>query len=180
MELVGRNAPCPCGSGRKFKKCCLVQPATGRGAFTRAERGSALASLTRFAHRPEFDDEHERADDAFWEEGPAGLTDDEGERLDEVDDEDQAFHTWFCFDHRLRDERTLAGVFLDRDGHRLRAGGREYLTRMGATQLRLTRWSRCGRRRGSGWWTCGRTKNRGCGRGPAPGSSSSGTWSAPG
>ena len=19
---VGRNAPCPCGSGRKFKKCC--------------------------------------------------------------------------------------------------------------------------------------------------------------
>ena len=20
---VGRNAPCPCGSGRKFKKCCL-------------------------------------------------------------------------------------------------------------------------------------------------------------
>ena len=20
---VGRNAPCPCGSGRKFKKCCM-------------------------------------------------------------------------------------------------------------------------------------------------------------
>jgi uncharacterized protein YecA (UPF0149 family) len=20
---VGRNDPCPCGSGRKFKKCCL-------------------------------------------------------------------------------------------------------------------------------------------------------------
>lgn len=20
---VGRNEPCPCGSGRKFKKCCL-------------------------------------------------------------------------------------------------------------------------------------------------------------
>ena len=24
MESVGRNAPCPCGSGRKFKKCCLA------------------------------------------------------------------------------------------------------------------------------------------------------------
>lgn len=23
---VGRNEPCPCGSGRKFKKCCLVRP----------------------------------------------------------------------------------------------------------------------------------------------------------
>jgi uncharacterized protein YecA (UPF0149 family) len=20
---VGRNKPCPCGSGRKYKKCCL-------------------------------------------------------------------------------------------------------------------------------------------------------------
>ena len=25
-EKVGRNAPCPCGSGRKFKRCCLDRP----------------------------------------------------------------------------------------------------------------------------------------------------------
>jgi hypothetical protein len=24
---VGRNDPCPCGSGKKYKKCCLAQPA---------------------------------------------------------------------------------------------------------------------------------------------------------
>lgn len=23
MPRVGRNEPCPCGSGHKFKKCCL-------------------------------------------------------------------------------------------------------------------------------------------------------------
>ncbi|WP_312862075.1 SEC-C metal-binding domain-containing protein [Muricoccus pecuniae] len=23
MRAVGRNDPCPCGSGKKFKKCCL-------------------------------------------------------------------------------------------------------------------------------------------------------------
>lgn len=23
---VGRNEPCPCGSGKKFKKCCLHTP----------------------------------------------------------------------------------------------------------------------------------------------------------
>lgn len=23
---VGRNEPCPCGSGNKFKKCCLNKP----------------------------------------------------------------------------------------------------------------------------------------------------------
>ncbi|MFC7786014.1 SEC-C metal-binding domain-containing protein [Rossellomorea sp. GCM10028870] len=22
-EKVGRNDPCPCGSGKKYKKCCL-------------------------------------------------------------------------------------------------------------------------------------------------------------
>ena len=22
---VGRNEPCPCGSGKKFKKCCLAK-----------------------------------------------------------------------------------------------------------------------------------------------------------
>ncbi len=22
---VGRNTPCPCGSGRKYKKCCLLR-----------------------------------------------------------------------------------------------------------------------------------------------------------
>jgi len=22
---IGRNAPCPCGSGKKFKKCCIDQ-----------------------------------------------------------------------------------------------------------------------------------------------------------
>lgn len=24
---VGRNDPCPCNSGRKYKKCCIVRPA---------------------------------------------------------------------------------------------------------------------------------------------------------
>jgi len=25
QRVVGRNDPCPCGSGKKFKKCCLGQ-----------------------------------------------------------------------------------------------------------------------------------------------------------
>lgn len=24
LSKIGRNSPCPCGSGNKFKKCCLV------------------------------------------------------------------------------------------------------------------------------------------------------------
>lgn len=29
---VGRNAPCPCGSGKKYKKCCLGKEEVARGA----------------------------------------------------------------------------------------------------------------------------------------------------
>jgi uncharacterized protein YecA (UPF0149 family) len=28
---VGRNDPCPCGSGKKFKKCCIAAGGTGPG-----------------------------------------------------------------------------------------------------------------------------------------------------
>ena len=26
VERVGRNDPCPCGSGKKYKKCCMKKP----------------------------------------------------------------------------------------------------------------------------------------------------------
>ncbi len=26
MARIGRNAPCPCGSGKKYKKCCMDKP----------------------------------------------------------------------------------------------------------------------------------------------------------
>jgi len=25
MVKTGRNEPCPCGSGKKYKKCCLLE-----------------------------------------------------------------------------------------------------------------------------------------------------------
>lgn len=25
---TGRNEPCPCGSGKKYKSCCLIKPAS--------------------------------------------------------------------------------------------------------------------------------------------------------
>lgn len=28
MTEPGRNDPCPCGSGKKYKKCCAIKPAS--------------------------------------------------------------------------------------------------------------------------------------------------------
>lgn len=29
---IGRNEPCPCGSGQKYKKCCLAKDAAAEAA----------------------------------------------------------------------------------------------------------------------------------------------------
>jgi uncharacterized protein len=29
-EKVGRNDPCPCGSGKKYKSCCLGKSSSGK------------------------------------------------------------------------------------------------------------------------------------------------------
>lgn len=32
---IGRNDPCPCGSGKKFKKCCWLSPEKAADNFLR-------------------------------------------------------------------------------------------------------------------------------------------------
>ena len=48
MERAGRNEPCPCGSGRKYKKCCLPQESV-RARFGALIETSALPLLSRLA-----------------------------------------------------------------------------------------------------------------------------------
>lgn len=62
MEKVGRNDPCPCGSGLKYKKCCLVRDVTAPapdgvnaivGELAESMKGRSFGSLKEaqaFAH----------------------------------------------------------------------------------------------------------------------------------
>jgi hypothetical protein len=43
MKKVGRNDPCPCGSGKKFKKCCESQMLGGKFRATKIESDSAAS-----------------------------------------------------------------------------------------------------------------------------------------
>lgn len=38
---ISRNAPCPCGSGKKYKKCCLMQDETAAEAQRRIDKETA-------------------------------------------------------------------------------------------------------------------------------------------
>jgi hypothetical protein len=41
MEKISRNAPCPCGSGKKYKKCCLSKE--DEQASRQREEGTAVS-----------------------------------------------------------------------------------------------------------------------------------------
>jgi hypothetical protein len=53
MAKPGRNDPCPCGSGNKYKKCCLAkEEAVTREQLAKAEaRRAKSAAETAAAHR---------------------------------------------------------------------------------------------------------------------------------
>jgi hypothetical protein len=133
MSAVGRNDPCPCGSGRKYKKCCLLAATTPTGAYTQGERQSALVALGRFGWRHEFDGDRAAAEQRFW--GALDLVPKDGQS--EVMEQGAAFfQDWFTTDFRLANGRTLVELFLEREGRRLRSGELRYLERSRPSHLR--------------------------------------------
>ncbi len=62
---TGRNEPCPCGSGQKFKKCCLNKPASGA-----AERGGGPAALVERRRRAFAEDDFGFIYDSYHPDSP--------------------------------------------------------------------------------------------------------------
>ena len=137
MSKPGRNEPCPCGSGKKFKKCCLLAgrtsgPEPDRASYTGAERLSALARLERFIE-DRLGPEDDAALEAFW-----GRYLDHPAELDETTRRlsDDAFDMWFAFDFPLDDGRLVVDRFLEeRPG--LPTGEHAYLRSLAGTAMHL-------------------------------------------
>jgi SEC-C motif-containing protein len=134
---IGRNDPCPCGSGRKYKKCCLDKEAASLGAFTPAERQSALDHLFRFSRRPELEPAHSTARGDFWVGWMARRSEDEVKEAMQLEQSSTAYGEWFIFDFLLPSGRTVTEEFLARERGRLRSGEIRYLERMRLTHWRL-------------------------------------------
>ena len=136
MSDIGRNDPCPCGSGKKYKRCCLAKDAPAPGAWTTGERDSALASLMRFARRAELDGDRAAAEVTFWGKRLEGMTPAEARGAMDFEQSRVAFHEWLVFDSPLHGGRTIVERFLARAGGGLRSGERRYLERMRLSHLR--------------------------------------------
>jgi hypothetical protein len=137
MTPTGRNAPCPCGSGRKFKHCCLTKQQTAVTAYTGQDRRSAFARLVRFSEHAVFAEEIRLAGILFRGGRYDFATEAQREELEADEQAQLAFIEWFLLDHDLfRDDGTIAEQFLAARGADLSTGERTWLERMAASCLR--------------------------------------------
>ena len=120
IPKIGRNEPCPCGSGRKFKKCCAqMQEPPPLPPKSHAEQlfGAYLHTMELvwgFLHASKRDRDarwvrkrYEQFEERFSPGGPGGVPD--------------SMHvSYTLFDLRVpRSGKTLGELFLEREGHRL-------------------------------------------------------------
>jgi hypothetical protein len=112
---VGRNDPCPCGSGKKFKACCIDKP----GELDPVTHAVWLQhKLALYTYRPE----HEELLDDLAEEALYEVDEDAVDRAETTLVESGLLGHWLAY------EGGLAGDFLETFGPVLPAIERELLT----------------------------------------------------
>ena len=134
---IGRNDPCPCGSGNKYKKCCLNKTAkpipSTPTLFSEADRASALGKLRTFADRPEQVEDLAEASLDYWGDRLYEREEDEQRRVLELPQAEVMRTAWLWFDAELPDKRTVADRFLAAEGERLTTGERAFCNQACAT-----------------------------------------------
>ena len=132
MKKIGRNDPCPCGSGRKYKRCCIRSDG-GSQLYTADERVSALQKMEDFVDQGGWKGYEIEAMDIFW--------DDLTEKLPQLDEYVHSmskimFDFWFCFDLKIDDNQPLFQYFID-EGPILAEGEQSFLNMAGRSCVRL-------------------------------------------
>lgn len=132
--MTGRNAPCPCGSGRKYKKCCLGAKSSRRTAeYTSADRTRGLALLQQQLERPRWRAYMQRVFNEVLEDRQAVF---DVPSLDEYTRNSlfDAIVDWGCFDDADESGATPVAELLARKSVPL--GAARFLRAMTASYLR--------------------------------------------
>lgn len=141
MATVGRNDPCPCGSGKKYKKCCMLKETSVDLEAFRANRTeeNLRSEILRFATGTRFKDEMA---EAF---GKYHLNKIDASLLLKQDPlENIRFLDWFINDHlHSKDNKRLIDIFGELRGKHLDEDQRKLLeewkaSRRGAFEVEST------------------------------------------
>lgn len=104
MAKIGRNDPCPCGSGRKYKQCHGPIDAARESEQRQLRQANDSLTAKVMDAAPQFADEFPAALARFWS------NEHTVEDIDQLDDLEERgaerFLTWFMFDHYDQDGRS--------------------------------------------------------------------------
>ena len=129
----GRNEPCPCGSGRKFKHCCGATGASDAATPTGADREAAWNLLDRVSCLPRFQDDIELGFILIWGEeyDDPGV----GTLMDTMAGD--LFYEWLWLDHQLHTGRTIAEHAIEKHAREVGPASRQFLRACVDAPLRL-------------------------------------------
>jgi len=128
MANVGRNEACPCGSGRKYKKCCVGKRSSDT-PYTNADRDLSLRKFVKSIPPEELEDQKR----LFWGRQLAMRDKHKDDLIAQM--ADYAFLWWLLFDAADQGE-TLAGCLLDNEPT-LAPGERRFFEAVQHTSMQL-------------------------------------------
>ena len=138
-DKIGRNDPCPCGSGKKYKQCCLLK--AGASMVEKKDHDGAIERAMAW-----LGERHRKAFGAALDELLVGLLDEEGlEKLEHLDEQ-----TWSAIQVNLMEWLLAEGELSIKGGRRrvfqcllgpggplLTVGQRSWLKQLAEQPLRL-------------------------------------------
>ena len=137
MPKVRRNDPCPCGSGRKYKNCCMRQDriSESRALNMRGDEAALLNAIVGFAQSPDFAQDAVEAFHLYW----GGVYDLDG--IAEIDTDDlRRMLEWFIHDHRLRENgQHIIDLFAEKQAADLPPAANEILEAWRSSSMGLFR-----------------------------------------
>jgi hypothetical protein len=111
VTKIGRNDPCPCGSGKKYKHCCLKRETAGKSEAMSRDRAwdSMMDKLYDFSRLPRFQRDLQSAFDLYWNKTYS---------IDQVSDlappQVMNFLDWYAHDYPTADDgRRITEILLD-------------------------------------------------------------------
>ncbi len=138
MNSVGRDGPCPCGSGRKYKDCCAGELHLPLAPVPSGSvRESSISKLLAFAFQPAFDSDHSIAEVIFWGDLLRDGVPHEVQWLMDSEDATIKYNAWFLFDWDSDGQGTAVDLFLEDEAARLDPEEQQFLDRLGRAHLRL-------------------------------------------
>ncbi len=111
MSSVGRNEPCPCGSGKKYKKCCMPkETAVDLQELRRSRAEENLRSeILKYTTGGRFKDEMEQAFQKYHD-GKVAV----GMLLNQEPMENIRFLDWFIHEHRhSKENKRIIDMFAE-------------------------------------------------------------------